>query len=200
MLQWSPLTDSDRLVSDVCKLLSILLDIIDMREGDEKPCRAYTPEQRGSVENCSDADAVPALHCKSFHLLPFCGATTYVCSEAGGTTVHLLSTFCQYVMARYQSIRVHHSVSPSAQAAHLEKRVLVNSWLLMSSYMQVDRDTVTGESRGISEHIKTGGLFKHSKTGNAIAADIRDASRAFSASEVWHAGVILYGAYNAADA
>ena len=78
MLQWSPLTDSNRLVSDVSKL-SILLDIIDMGEGDEKPCRAYTPEQRGSVENCSDADAVPALHCKSFHLLPFC-ATTYVCS------------------------------------------------------------------------------------------------------------------------
>ena len=65
MLQWSPLTDSYKLVSDVCKLLSILLDIIDMRKGDEKPCKAYTPEQRGSVENRSDADAVPALHCKS---------------------------------------------------------------------------------------------------------------------------------------
>ena len=85
-------------------------------------------------------------------------------------------------MARYQSIRVHHSVSPSAQAAfvtHLERRVLVNSWLLMSSYMQVDRDTVTGESRDISEHIKTGGPFKQSKSGNATAADLKDSLRRF---------------------
>ena len=92
MLQWSPLTDSDKLVSDVSKLLSILLDIIDMGKGDEKPCKEYTSEQRGSVESCSNAYAVPALHCKSFHLLPSCGATTLVCSEAGGR--HLLSTFC----------------------------------------------------------------------------------------------------------
>ena len=43
--QWSPLPDSDRLVSDVSKLLGM----IDMGEGAEKPCKAYTPEQRGSV-------------------------------------------------------------------------------------------------------------------------------------------------------
>jgi len=56
--QWSPLTDSDRLVSDVSKLLGM----IDMGEGAEKPCKAYTPEQRGSVENCSDAVDVHHIH------------------------------------------------------------------------------------------------------------------------------------------
>ena len=50
------------------------------------------------------------------------------------------------------------------------------------------------------DSVKTGGPFKQSKTCNAIAADIRDASRAFSASEVWHAGFILDGAYSAAVA
>lgn len=59
---WLPLTDSDRLVSDVSKLLSILLDLIDVREGAEKPCKTYTPEQRGSLENCSDAFDVHHIH------------------------------------------------------------------------------------------------------------------------------------------
>ena len=46
-------------------------------------------------------NTVAPSHCKSFHRLPSCGATTFFCSEAGGTAVHLLSTFCWYVMARY---------------------------------------------------------------------------------------------------
>lgn len=33
---------------------------------------------------------------------------------------------------------------------------LVNSWFLMSSYMQVDRDTVTGESLDISRTYQDG--------------------------------------------
>ena len=49
--KWLPLTDSDRLVSGVSKLLSI---IIDVDEGVEKPSNAYTSEQQFSVERCPD--------------------------------------------------------------------------------------------------------------------------------------------------
>jgi len=49
--KWLPLTDSDRLVSDVSKLLSILIDV---DEGAEKPSNTYTSEQQCSLERCSD--------------------------------------------------------------------------------------------------------------------------------------------------
>ncbi|KAL3156890.1 hypothetical protein ABBQ38_001157 [Trebouxia sp. C0009 RCD-2024] len=56
--QWSPLTDSDRLVSDLSKLLGM----IDMGEGAEKPCKAYTPEQRGLlVASSASVSAVKAV-------------------------------------------------------------------------------------------------------------------------------------------
>jgi len=60
--QWSPLTDSERLVSDVAKLLNILLDLIDVDEGAEKPFKTYTPEQRCSLEKCSDAVDIHHIH------------------------------------------------------------------------------------------------------------------------------------------
>ena len=104
--------------SDVSKFLSILLDTIDMGKGDEKPCKEYTSEQSGSVESCLDAYAVPTLHCKSFHLLPSCGATTFVCSEAGGTAF----ICCQHSVDRYISLRLHHSVSPSTPPAFVTRK------------------------------------------------------------------------------
>ncbi|DBA94961.1 TPA: hypothetical protein ACH3X1_002487 [Trebouxia sp. C0004] len=54
--QWSPLTDSERLVSDVSSFL------IDVDEGAEKPSETYTPEQRCSLEKCSDAVDTYHIH------------------------------------------------------------------------------------------------------------------------------------------
>ncbi len=53
---------------------------------------------------------------------------------------------------------------------------------LLSEYLQVnvDHDAVTGEDLDFTEdYVKTGGLFKHSKTGNATAADLKDGLRRF---------------------
>ena len=57
---WSPLTDSESL--GCVKLLNILLDLIDVDEGAEKPSETYTPEQRCSLEKCSDAVDTYHIH------------------------------------------------------------------------------------------------------------------------------------------
>ncbi len=52
--KWLPLTDSERLVSDVSKLLSILIGV---NEGAEKNSNTntYTSERQRSLKRCSDA-------------------------------------------------------------------------------------------------------------------------------------------------
>ena len=67
-------------------------------------------------------------------------------------------------------------------------------WIVIESQARIVSLTV--------DSVKTGGPFKQSKSGNATAADLQDGlTQTFKpASEVWHAGFILYGAYNAADA
>ena len=78
---------------------------------------------------------------------------------------------------------------------------LVADVKVLCTYMQVDSDTVTGEDLDFSQdHVKTGGLFKHSKTATPLLLTSKMASRKLSANEVWHAGFILYGAYKAFDA
>ena len=66
--QWSPLTDSDRLVSDLSKLLGM----IDMGEGAEKPCKAYTPEQRGKQQHeAEQVCTVQTSTCRKAPHLPY---------------------------------------------------------------------------------------------------------------------------------
>ena len=106
-------------------------------------------------------------------------------------------------MARYQSLRVHHSVSPSAQAAfvpHLERRVLLKQLVVN---VKLHAGGSRHSHRRVSRHLKnTSRRVESSSTARQampLLLTFETASRAFSASEVWHAGVILYDAYNAAD-
>ena len=44
------------------KLLNILLDLIDVDEGAEKPSETYTPEHRCSLEKCLDVVDIYHIH------------------------------------------------------------------------------------------------------------------------------------------
>ena len=71
--EWLPLTDSDLLVSDVSKLLSILLDLIDMGGGAEKPCTALQ----------ANTSTAPPLLCSSAMPVPVFTKTFLVRSRPG---------------------------------------------------------------------------------------------------------------------
>ena len=50
------------------------------------------------------------------------------------------------------------------------------------------------------DSVKTGGPLSRASQAMPLLLISKTASGAFSASEVWHAGVILHDAYSAADA